>query len=119
MERRGGKVFSHFGSIEKLKQVYNVKLGWELSIKRAPRGMCVSVIVAHHYLLSTSLMLVERLWRKLEEHARIVSYRMESNICGQRWWWTVTNPVHAIQVLASFVGVTCSDAEARLTWIGL
>jgi len=114
MENGGSKFFAH------LERIYEVRLGWKISVERVPQGMRVSALAECWYLLSTSQLLADRLWKRLKEAAKAVSYGIEADMLDQRrWWWTVADPVSAIRVLASFVGVTCSDAEARLVWIGL
>ena len=111
MEKEGSRFLTY------LERLYMVKLGWQLSVDRVPYGMRVSVALESCSLFCA---LVELLWKRLEKDAKAMFRGVELDIRGQRrWWWTVADPVSAIRVLASFVGVTCSDAEARLVWIGL
>jgi len=90
--------------------------------------MRVSVAAERKYLHSVNhlvedqvcLVLAERLWERLKRDAGgFTSYTKLEDMQVRRWWWTVSDPISAIQVLASFAGVTCSAAEARLLWIGL
>jgi len=102
-----------------LERAYADRFGWKLSVERAPQGMRISASIEHRRLLTPPQFLGDLLWRRLKKDAEAVSYGIEMDIQSYRWWWTVADPVSAIQVLASFVDVTCSDAEARLVWIGL
>lgn len=103
-----------------LKRVYADKFGWKLSVERVPQGMRVSVSIECWHLFTLAQSLTSQLWEQLKEAAKVVSYGMEVDMLSRRrWWWIVADPINAIRVLASFVGVTCSDAEARLIWFRL
>jgi len=102
-----------------LERAYADRFGWKLSVERAPQGMRISASIERSSITRIAPVLGDLLWRRLKKDAEAVSYGIEMNIQSYRWWWTVADPVSAIQVLASFVDVTCSGAEARLIWIGL
>lgn len=103
-----------------LERAYEDRFGWKLSVERVPQGMRVSVSVECWHLLTLAQSLISQLWEQLKKDAKVVSYGMEVVMLRQRrWWWIVADPINAIRVLASFVGTTCSDAEARLIWFRL
>ena len=113
MENGGSKFLVY------LKQIYAERFGLGLEVERTVRGMRVTIVIG--YLPSpASLSAANLLQKKLEKDSKLFSVGFEMDgVRVLRGWWIVGDPVSIIQMLASFVGVTCSDAEARLVWIGL
>ena len=112
MEREENKLF------ERLKRLYRIRLGWELSIEKAPQGATVIVVNRRWDLDPLTSVIARELWNQLED-AGIVSRGVEECEYGCHIWrWVVTDPVGALRMLASFIGVSLSDAKARLLWLG-
>lgn len=113
MERGGSKFLLH------LKQIYVKRFGWSVTVSRSARGLRVTMLVGR-LLSPPSLSAVMQLQEKLEKCVRPLSSGFE--VVDERIlrrWWIVDDPVGTIQMLASFVNVPCSSAEARLLWLGL